>query len=290
MILFFAHRYGMLGNRLHRYSHVCAWCWENGFTLWDPTFKDYSHFFPNLARDPLASNETVFHGLSGQRTVRKAISFILPSLSRCGVLPRLQDCPRKGRFFELDNDDGKRWLQTHHGDKIVSIHGFSFAAESLRKKYHKRLQVLFEPAPEYLCAVDQLLRKRKGNSLLIGVHIRRGDYSTFYNGLFYYEFEEYYQVLERLVNEVAKRSIQFFISCDEPIGSAIFNRFDVLFGTSHPIVDMYMLSKCDFIVGPVSSFSDWAAFYGQKPKIQLWGHPIWKPEQDLQLKAILLGL
>ncbi|MEA5612883.1 hypothetical protein VB671_09130 [Nodularia spumigena UHCC 0040] len=44
-----------------------------------------------------------------------------------------------------------------------------------------------------------------------------------------------------------------------------FNRkFTIYFSDDSPVIDLYTLSKCDYIVGPVSTFSEWAAFYGNK--------------------------
>jgi hypothetical protein len=33
----------------------------------------------------------------------------------------------------------------------------------------------------------------------------------------------------------------------------------------HLVVDMYSLAACDYIVGPPSTFSQWASFYGSVP-------------------------
>ena len=38
---------------------------------------------------------------------------------------------------------------------------------------------------------------------------------------------------------------------------------------SKPVEDMYSLSKCDYIIGPYSSFSAWASFYGEVPYCML---------------------
>ena len=33
--------------------------------------------------------------------------------------------------------------------------------------------------------------------------------------------------------------------------------------------DLYALARCDYIFGPVSTFSQWASFYGDKPLFHL---------------------
>jgi len=41
------------------------------------------------------------------------------------------------------------------------------------------------------------------------------------------------------------------------------------FSTGVPVEDMYALAECDYIIGPVSSFTQWASFYGNKPLFHL---------------------
>jgi hypothetical protein len=41
--------------------------------------------------------------------------------------------------------------------------------------------------------------------------------------------------------------------------------FSVLNEERHFVEDLYLLAKCDYIIGPPSTFSLWASFYGSKP-------------------------
>jgi hypothetical protein len=44
------------------------------------------------------------------------------------------------------------------------------------------------------------------------------------------------------------------------------------FGAGSPVGDLYALAQCDYIFGPVSTFSQWASFYGNKPLLHLENH------------------
>ena len=48
-----------------------------------------------------------------------------------------------------------------------------------------------------------------------------------------------------------------------------FAGLTVGFGPGSPVGDMYALAKCDYVFGAVSSYSQWASFYGNKPLFQV---------------------
>ena len=41
------------------------------------------------------------------------------------------------------------------------------------------------------------------------------------------------------------------------------------FAPGVPVEDLYALAACDYVLGPVSSFTQWASFYGSKPLLHL---------------------
>ena len=57
----------------------------------------------------------------------------------------------------------------------------------------------------------------------------------------------------------------FLICSDEPQHGGDFARMNVHFGTGHAIEDLYALARCDYLIGPPSTFSAWASFYGKVP-------------------------
>ena len=59
--------------------------------------------------------------------------------------------------------------------------------------------------------------------------------------------------------------VSFLVASNEPRSASEFPGLSVGFSTGVPIEDMYALAECDYIMGPVSSFTQWASFYGNKP-------------------------
>ena len=98
------------------------------------------------------------------------------------------------------------------------------------------------------------------------MHIRRGDYKHFESGAYYYELDEYRNHMQALCELYRGEKVCFAISTNENIDLSIFEGLEICH-TSNPtaIHDLYMLSQCDRIIGPLSTFSRWASFYGKVP-------------------------
>ena len=98
------------------------------------------------------------------------------------------------------------------------------------------------------------------------MHIRRGDYAIFEGGKYFFDFEEYRDIMDHLVSLYSNRKIAFFISTNEKYDPEIFECFTICKSNFNTAAhDLYALSLCDRIVGPLSTFSRWASWYGNVP-------------------------
>ena len=133
----------------------------------------------------------------------------------------------------------------------------------------KDLQRIFRPKDAIMNKAEELIDKMKQTSdLVVGVHIRRGDYATWNDGRFFYELEEYHQFMLRVQELYKDHRVSFFVSSNENFSLDIFKRCECQrFGKepSGAILDLYTLSICDRIIGPFSSYSRWASFIGEVP-------------------------
>jgi hypothetical protein len=287
--LFFFKPYGRLGNRLLRYSHVASWCWENNLTLWDPTLSDYPLLFPAFHGDPLFSINIQPHRTRSVLASRRILRFLIVKMANHAFLPQLSCENRAGRFFELNGEEGMSWLRKNKTHSLIGIDGFWYTSGGLREKYRDRLTQIFTPPRETLDCIDLKLSNVDPGKALIGIHIRRTDYRTFLDGDGYYEWEEYQSLLLLLMNEIGVDKVQFLICCDEPIPDNFGHGLPIAYGLGS-INDIFTLSYCDLIIGPRSTFSNWAAYIGKSSLIELWGHPIWKKDQKEALGRCLSSL
>jgi hypothetical protein len=108
--------------------------------------------------------------------------------------------------------------------------------------------------------------KKKSPGLIIGVHIRRGDYISWFNGKYYYQDSDYIKIMKEIL-QVAFPEAYFVICSDENIEHANFTDLGnkVEFSGLNFIQDLILLSECDMIIGPPSTFNAYASFIGEKP-------------------------
>ena len=71
--------------------------------------------------------------------------------------------------------------------------------------------------------------------------------------------------MEYICNFFKNKDISFFIATDETQDLSLFQNYKFTLRVGYPLENMYTLSKCDFLIGPPSSFIGWSQIYGSKP-------------------------
>lgn len=156
--------------------------------------------------------------------------------------------------------------------KVVPFHEFIVVdvftkKSSFRVKYLQEIRKIFTPENAVLNEVNSFFKSiKKENQLLIGLHIRYGDYRQFENGKYFYSVAQYKRVLENIAAIFTGYQLLFFVACSEQINLPEFEslNYKIMPNTS-AVKDLYCLSRVDFLVGPPSTFSAWASLYGDIP-------------------------
>lgn len=126
---------------------------------------------------------------------------------------------------------------------------------------------MFLPNKMFVDRIDKLFvtSRNHTNVIVVGVHIRRGDYKEWKDGRYYYEDEIYDRFMDRIECLFKEKTVKFYIASNEPIPDYLRGRHDVFSGYGTAPDDLYALSQCDFIIGPPSTFSKWASLMGHVP-------------------------
>jgi hypothetical protein len=175
-----------------------------------------------------------------------------------------------------NNYKGLTWKVTHNKkwDKIFKFLGFKKGWDTMDdtrylNQVKKELQYIFRPRQEIVNKAEAMIANiRKEADIIIGVHIRHGDYKTFKNGRYYYTLEEYHSFMIKIQQLFKSQKVAFFISSNENFTTDIFvdcNCYRFGKEKSGDILDLFTLSICDRIVGPWSTYSRWASFIGEVP-------------------------
>lgn len=140
--------------------------------------------------------------------------------------------------------------------------GWDSIYDEIKADDRKIIRRIFKPSKSILSKIEKKFQEERSKDIIIiGIHIRRGDYAYFENGRFFYNISVYKDVMRKLKKKF-RGKVKFFISSNELINPEDFSEFSFFYFGERAIVDLYALSICDYIIGPPSTFSMWAALYG----------------------------
>jgi hypothetical protein len=154
--------------------------------------------------------------------------------------------------------------------RVVFIYGWIFRAPAAMRKHAEAVRAYFRPVEAYeRISARAVVSLRQAADLVIGVHIRQGDYRAWKKGRCFFSVSQYAGWMRELADQCPGQRVSFLVCSDEPRHAEEFPGLSVGFGPGSPMGDLYALAQCDYIMGAVSTFSQWASFYGNKPLYQL---------------------
>lgn len=127
-----------------------------------------------------------------------------------------------------------------------------------------------KPSKEIQSYLDLETKKYSGH-INVGVHIRRGDYREWIGGRFYFSDQDYKYYMDQIYNLIkpsTQKNINFIIFSNENIDLNNFQskQYSVAVNLGNAAEDFHMMSTCDYLIGPPSTFSGMASFVGQAPR------------------------
>ena len=181
-------------------------------------------------------------------------------------------------YFEHD-DSGKNGLlkpdfvmNTFKDSRVKTlwIKGWLYRDYEGLKLYRSIIRDYFAPTNSISQKINTFCEKARENTdILIGVHLRRGDYREFYNGIYFYSDSEIINLFKHIENIFAGHRVKFMLVSNELIKIEDYKDFDTVTGLGESIADLYSLSKCDYIIGPPSTYSGWASWYNNLPRYEI---------------------
>lgn len=262
---------GRMANCIWLYAHFVAFSAEFGVPVSFPAFGEYGRYFRSTSNSlmynyPERKSVLAFSFL--RNVYLKVISFFVKACQKLKLKPGFIE------MVSLRNDNEMNLEETQNvtllSKRVVLLKGWLYRADQLIAKHKSKILVHFEPAPEYQKNVDALIENcRKECELLVGVHLRREDYRTFLDGIYFYELSDYKAKMNEVQQLYKEKKVGFLICSNEQIESEGFEGLKIFKGNDHIIEDMYSFAKCDLILGPPSTYSMWASFYGNVPLYQI---------------------
>jgi hypothetical protein len=252
MILLFCNN-GQLCNKLWSITPISAYASENNIKLIIFFFDEYSSLFPNLKGHKHIKVCHLFSFLSKRNSLLKRLYVYL---SR--VIPdRIETL---GLFSPVD-------LSVVGTKKLVLLNGWSCRFLNILKAHDFAQKYFSMDSADDSVLIDSYKTSAPENTVIVGVHMRRGDYRTYCNGKYHYTNSEYTDMMRRIMEENPDFSIAFILCSDEPVPYSAFPVSCKIVERTEfsPTTDLKVLSLCDYIIGPPSTFSQWASFTGNVP-------------------------
>lgn len=246
-------RYGMLANRLWRLSHIIAHSIEHNIKIVNPFFKEYESYFSLYDESP-SINITDGNSL---------LRFLCSNSPKLIKNPWISTFLYKYTFIAKEiNLNDEEYLK-HSKDKLHMVYGFKARDRKNFAKHSKSIRKLFSVKKSIQNEINQFHDKIDSNYVTVALHIRKGDYKNWRNGTYYFDDSTYLKFAQQIEKQINKK-VQFIIYSNEKISPSNFKDINYIEGPGREITDLYSMALCDYILGPPSTYSMWASFYGEK--------------------------
>jgi len=233
---------GQMCNNILQYAHFYSWARENKRSCMSMRFAYKYQYFKIC--------DTKWHNIF--------VYVIAKLLAKIHLLPiadyRINDC--------------KKVEQMIHEHKHIIVEGWNIRYYDLFLKHKQEIVDLFAFKKHISEKTDmQMNPYLSKDNITIGVHIRRGDYKTFYNGKYYFDDNTYIDYIQQAAKLLTGKNVVVYICSNDPtLNKDKYKKelyaHQVCFPQGNAAEDLCLLSKCDYLIGPPSSYSLVAAMYG----------------------------
>ncbi len=258
--MLFARDKSQMCNNLLQYAHVYAWGREHGRKVISMRFS-YKYQYFHICHTSLTG--------FGWYLLAKYLAALklLPTASF-----KHEDCDREAL---------ERMMLRH---RHIVVSGWFVRYYDLFLKYRDEICDLFTIDEQYTTPVKTKMREAESilhltsyilhqpspGHLRLGIHIRRGDYATWNYGKYCYDDETYARHINRFAELHPDKEIHVYLSTND--ATVTEGKYQELCPQVHihhlqgsAPEDLFMLSECDYLIGPPSTFSLVAAMYRDIP-------------------------
>ncbi len=266
--------YGQLGNRLHTHANALSYAIEHDLNLLNLSFIGFaSHFLPHkgLSIDRHLPHASLFHHLLRLPQVISLLQRLALSDRHLAKLANNLYIVQREDHETLEETELDRTLSSYHKPPRVLIRAWDLRCQQSLQKHAPEIRRRLTPTKATCDAVTHLLSSLPRHDMLVGLHARRGDYALWQDGLHYHSWEQYAEWLHQTHAVLLRNGNHptYLLCSDELPPADTFSPLPVAIEQRPIMTDLHALSSCQLLLGPPSSFSSWAAFYGKVPHLCL---------------------
>ena len=262
---------GQLGNRLMVAAHAFAAALEHDADFYNPALAEYSDWFEGprrcLARWRVDAPDRAW--TPRQRSVAYALARcaweggkVLSCLPLTGV--------HVARARNEQHLDLRQVVEAAQGRSTLLLQGYHFRHAPWALRHASTLREFLRLRSDLAAPGSAVITSlRQQAPVVVGVHLRHGDYRHHLGGRFFWPVSTYRALMERLRTLLAPTPVAFLVCSNAQHDRADFSGWYWQAGPGTVPGDLQALSECDYLFGPPSSFSSWAAFAGHTRLLRL---------------------
>jgi len=286
-------RCGQLANRLFMFANYIALAQKYNLKIMNLAFFEFERHFKQTSQDLFCRYPAKKFRFIKHREVNYLLYllflYFFKFFSKINLF--------KNRLLILDLDKNNIKIGPESCDEkilwaaknglVIVLRGWADVFETLDSRQAEAIKNYFIIKDEHQQNVDRVVPARQscelsyaqvateacakaGNAcelgeILVGVHIRHGDYRRFRQGKYFYTPETYVKFMNNVQTLFPDKQVVFLICSNEPQDPKKLAGLKYVFGPGHRVEDLYALACCDYLIGPPSTYTMWASFYGQVP-------------------------
>jgi len=295
-MIIIASKYGQLGNRILLFANFIACAEAHKLRIANLSFYDYAEYFQKTKDDLFCRYPPKSSKLRGNRIAGAILYFLIYFLTIIMFIIKIQPSflsiihLKDSKSYKPYNISNENFIGLAKNKRFLLVQGWLFRDQYKNLIDHADLiRDYFKPTEMIQYNIEKLIEKsREKCDVLVGVHIRQGDYKKA-APQYFYDTDEYIKVMKRIENLFPGKKVMFLVCSNAKQSVEKFSSFRFTFGNNHVVEDMYSLAKCDYMIAAPSTYSVWASFYGNVPLYIIENPDSSVSLQDFKIKNIWLN-
>jgi hypothetical protein len=250
--------YGRLGNQLDLAAHLITYCEVFGKTISLQYLESRADDFPYFDGSPMRI-------YPARRRIgpwfEKIAARVIGRLIRHRLISQVDFlATNEWVYFDDPAFSANPELVRLNRARLCTLKVWRLRSKVRIHDYRASIRQVFTPRPVVLDAGRQTVSSL-GCDVVIGVHIRWGDYKTAAPDL-YFEAGIYRERMLEARALFPGQRVGFVVCTEEGRDIGELSDLTCVFPKADAITDLYTLAQCDYLIGPSSTFSTWASYWG----------------------------
>jgi hypothetical protein len=166
--------------------------------------------------------------------------------------------------------------EKYNGCETLYFFGWLFRNPAGLSRHREAIVSAFAPDKRAQRKIDAIMAPTKSARIRIGVHITQKPFKGFENGEFLISPERVRTIVDEYVREktLSAKDVALVVVSDCAVPGSVFEGYTAIHSAENEKTNMFLLSKCDVIIGFNSTFSNLSAWFGNVPHIVTTDEPI----------------